>query len=46
MHDVISMFGSAFDFLTGTQIMGQSLMLWLVIGLLFGLIGAFISGKK
>lgn len=46
MQDVINIFGSAFSFLTGTTIMGQNLMLWLVVGLLFGLIGAFIRGKK
>lgn len=46
MQEVINIFGSVFNFLSSTQIMGQSVILWLVIGLLFGMIGAFIRGKK
>ena len=46
MQDVINIFGSVFNFLNGITIMGQSLMLWLCVGVLFALIGAFIRGKK
>ncbi len=46
MSDVLSMFSHSFSFLQNTEIMGFSLLSWLVVGCLFGMIGAFIRGKK
>lgn len=46
MADVISLISAGFGFLNNTIIIGQSLLTWLVIGVLFGMIGAFIRGKK
>ena len=46
MSDVISMIGGALGFLNSTIILGNTLLNWLCIGVLFGLIGAFLRGKK
>lgn len=46
MEEVINIIGGVFTFLNTTQIMGLPLLAWLVIGVLFTMIGAFIRGKK
>lgn len=46
LNDVLSILQQDFGFLTSTAIMGQPLMLWLVAGVVFGMIGAYIRGKK
>lgn len=46
MQDVIDLIGGGFSFLNSTIILGLPLLSWLVIGVLFGMIGAFLKGKK
>ena len=46
MDEVINIIGGVFGFLNTTHIMGLPLLAWLVIGVLFTMIGAFIRGKK
>lgn len=46
MNEIIEFFSLAFNFLGSFEAFGLPLLVWLVIPLLFGIIGAFIKGKK
>lgn len=46
MNDVFAILSGGFSFLNSSIVLGQSLLTWLVIGVIFGMIGAYIRGKK
>lgn len=47
MQDVFDTLAAGFSFLNQSEVLGGvSILTWLVIGVIFGMIGAYIRGKK
>lgn len=46
MAEIIEFFSLGFKFLEDFELFGLPFLVWLIIPLLFGIIGAFIKGKK
>lgn len=46
IDELTSAFGSVFSLLWSSKLLGMPLLFWFVIIALFGIIGAFLKGKK
>lgn len=46
MEELVNSFGAIFNLLWSSKLMGMPILFWFVIIGVFGVIGAFIQGKK
>lgn len=46
INDIVSAFGSVFNFLWSTNIFGMPILFWFVCIAVFGIIASFIKGGK